>query len=350
MVDVFISYSRKHRDTINPLVLRLRALNLSVWFDADIEPGTVFGEEIESRLNEAKCVVVVWTKDAVAKGPRGWVHSEADWALSHKKLIQAQIEQVRLSPPFFSSVEPPIELGALGTARAWQLLLEKIGTFTGRPGLSKFERAQRSDALLAQWRKRYPSDPIVTRGHPALCALDDRVSARVELEATPSRNRVSLDAELRALVAETLEAPSLEFERGRFTFEDERGSTSEFQPDWVERTAFFGLEFHELAVERDFDGATPLLLVTGQIRNIGRDPKFLPHMKCALRNPRSAEIFQMILPPPVGSLAEGESTEFCVRIANPPEDSVDLEMTFAEVGKYETAKESSELLLDQPVE
>ena len=50
----------------------------------------------------------------------------------------------------------------------------------------------------------------------------------------------------------------------------------------------YGLEFYDLAVERDFDGATPILLVSGEVRNIGRDDKLVPPVRISLRDTASA--------------------------------------------------------------
>ena len=91
----------------------------------------------------------------------------------------------------------------------------------------------------------------------------------------------------------------------------------------------YGLEFYDLAVERAFDGPTPILLVTGEVRNIGRDDKILPPVRVSLRDQRSQEVFEIVQAVSEAPLAAGGAAPFQIRVENPPADAVDLEATFA---------------------
>jgi predicted Zn finger-like uncharacterized protein len=91
----------------------------------------------------------------------------------------------------------------------------------------------------------------------------------------------------------------------------------------------YGLEFYDLAVERAFDGPTPILLVTGEVRNIGRDDKLLPPVRISLRDSQSHEIFEIVQAVSETPLNAGAATPFQIRVENPPADAVDLEATFA---------------------
>lgn len=91
----------------------------------------------------------------------------------------------------------------------------------------------------------------------------------------------------------------------------------------------YGLEFYDLAVERAFDGPTPILLVSGEVRNIGRDNKMVPPVRVSLRDGQSQEIFDLVNVITEEPLAAGASTPFQIRVENPPVDAVDLEATFA---------------------
>jgi hypothetical protein len=121
----------------------------------------------------------------------------------------------------------------------------------------------------------------------------------------------------------------------------------------------YGLEFYDLSVERDYDGATPILLVSGEVRNIGRDDKLVPPVRISLRDTRSNEIFEIvdaITDQPIGA---GAAVPFQIRVENPPDEAVDLEATFASFGEMSLAggpahvspsTPEEELLLDQPLE
>jgi hypothetical protein len=134
-------------------------------------------------------------------------------------------------------------------------------------------------------------------------------------------------------VTETLQAPAAVFGRAKFRLEGKDDPTRARALD----VNVYGLEFCDLTVERGFDGATPLLLVAGNLRNIARESKFIPPVRCSLRDTRSAEIFQLVLRLPINSLAPGESTEFRVQITTPPDDAVELEITFANLSDLASA-------------
>ncbi len=122
----------------------------------------------------------------------------------------------------------------------------------------------------------------------------------------------------------------------------------------------YGLEFYDLAVERAFDGPTPILLVSGEVRNIGRDQKLVPPVRVSLRDGQSHEIFDLVNVVTEEPLAAGASMPFQIRVENPPVDAVDLEATFASFAETSYAGSAprvspaapveEELLLDQPVE
>jgi predicted Zn finger-like uncharacterized protein len=122
----------------------------------------------------------------------------------------------------------------------------------------------------------------------------------------------------------------------------------------------YGLEFYDLAVERDFEGATPVLVVSGEVRNIGRDEKLVPPVRISLRDTRSHEIFELVNAITDQPIAAGAAVPFQIRVENPPGDAVDLEATFANFSDSTFAggpahvspapQVEEPLLLDTPVE
>ncbi len=58
---VFVSYAHADCDYGNQIIARLQDAGVRVWFDAGIEPGTVWDETLESRLRDAGAVVVCLT-------------------------------------------------------------------------------------------------------------------------------------------------------------------------------------------------------------------------------------------------------------------------------------------------
>jgi predicted Zn finger-like uncharacterized protein len=121
----------------------------------------------------------------------------------------------------------------------------------------------------------------------------------------------------------------------------------------------YGLEFYHLTVEREFDGPTPVLLVSGEVRNIGRDDKLVPPVRISLRDTRSHEIFRLVNAVTDQPIEAGASVPFQIRVENPPADAVDLEATFASFSEITfaggpphvspAAPPDEPLLLDQPL-
>jgi len=95
----------------------------------------------------------------------------------------------------------------------------------------------------------------------------------------------------------------------------------------------YGLEIMDLQVARDFDGATPIVVVSGEVRNIGGDDKEAPPLRLTLRDEHGQPIFEIVQALPAGVIAPGGATPFSVRLENPPLNAVDLEASFAAPGE-----------------
>ena len=100
MSDVFISYKAEDRPRVRPLVDALEADGLSVWWDAHIGGGDEWRDTIARHLDDARCVIVVWSKRSV--GPDGrFVRDEAARALRRGAYLPVRIDKV----------EPPLGFG-----------------------------------------------------------------------------------------------------------------------------------------------------------------------------------------------------------------------------------------------
>jgi TIR domain len=84
MADLFISYSRSDRAFVDRLGKALTAEGHRVWYDRGLQPGNRFAAVIESEINRADKVIVVWS-DASAHSQ--WVPEEAQIGYDQHKLI-----------------------------------------------------------------------------------------------------------------------------------------------------------------------------------------------------------------------------------------------------------------------
>lgn len=107
MADIFISYASENRERVIPIV---KALEEQGWFTfwdwKSIPVGKTWREFIDEGLEDARCILVLWSTISTTKGKR-WVIEEADYGLEHGKLIPALIDDVR----------PPIGFGQIQAAK-----------------------------------------------------------------------------------------------------------------------------------------------------------------------------------------------------------------------------------------
>jgi adenylate cyclase len=95
--DVFVSYAREDRAFAEALVTALRASDWRVWWDDQIRAGSKFDAILDQALNDAACVVVLWSRHSVASE---WVKMEAQYGLARERLLPVFIENVDLPQPF----------------------------------------------------------------------------------------------------------------------------------------------------------------------------------------------------------------------------------------------------------
>jgi TolB-like protein len=87
--DIFLSYSRDDLPIAQRFAKGFEREGFSVWWDAALIPGDAFDQVIETALNEAKAVVVLWSRKSVASR---WVRAEATQANENRTLVPVMIE------------------------------------------------------------------------------------------------------------------------------------------------------------------------------------------------------------------------------------------------------------------
>ena len=66
MADIFLSYSRKEKAKAVKFLKFLEGNGWDIWWDNKILPGKRWDKVIDTQLENAKCVIVLWTKKAYA--------------------------------------------------------------------------------------------------------------------------------------------------------------------------------------------------------------------------------------------------------------------------------------------
>ena len=115
--------------------------------DEELPAHRAYADVISERLDEAKAVLVLWSKEAAASH---WVRSEANRAREHGKLVQASVDGT-LPPMPFDQIQCADLRRWRGNAKApqWRRILEDVGELAGqdwstldpekvaRPGISR---------------------------------------------------------------------------------------------------------------------------------------------------------------------------------------------------------------------
>ncbi len=131
MADIFLSYSSQDRERIAPLIQSLEQQGWSVWWDRRIPPGKTYDQVIEQALDEARCVVVVWSQSSVQSE---WVKVEADEGMNRRILVPVLIEEARI-PLAFRRIQAARLVGWQGESSDHELesLFDAISAILDKP-------------------------------------------------------------------------------------------------------------------------------------------------------------------------------------------------------------------------
>lgn len=124
MSEVFLSYARDDAASARRVAKALEAAGHAVWWDSQLPAHRAYSEEIEQRLEQAKAVIVLWSKTAAQSQ---WVRAEADFARSRGKLVQAQLDD-GLPPMPFNQIQSASLKGWRGNVRhrGWEKLAASV--------------------------------------------------------------------------------------------------------------------------------------------------------------------------------------------------------------------------------
>lgn len=129
MPDVFLSYAREDESYAGRMAAALEARGWSVWWDRRLPTGEDFRSFIERQLNDARCIVVLWSGASVRSR---FVQDEAEEGLRDGRLLPVCIER---------GVRPP--MGFRGKQ------VEDLSDWDGRTRHDGFEKLVASLAAIA---------------------------------------------------------------------------------------------------------------------------------------------------------------------------------------------------------
>ena len=107
MAQIFISYASEDEQRAQAIAQALTDRGWSVWWDREIPLGKSYDEVIERALAEAKCVIVLWSRNSIGSK---WVKSEASEGDDRDILV----------PVFLDAVNAPLQFRFLNGANLSQ--------------------------------------------------------------------------------------------------------------------------------------------------------------------------------------------------------------------------------------
>ena len=126
---VFVSYSRDDRARALPIIELLEAAGHTIWWDGLLAGGERFARTTEDALENARAVVVLWTRTSIASH---WVHDEATRGRDRRVLVPLTLDGVE--PPLgfrqFQTIDLSRARVAAGDPAADQLL-RAVAALTG---------------------------------------------------------------------------------------------------------------------------------------------------------------------------------------------------------------------------
>ena len=91
MADIFISYAKKDRSRVEPLAKALEDRGWTVFWDRTIPVRKSWRRVIQSELETAKCVVIIWTENSIKSR---WVLAEVNEGYEKDILTQVLFDNV----------------------------------------------------------------------------------------------------------------------------------------------------------------------------------------------------------------------------------------------------------------
>ena len=128
---VFVSYAHEDKSRVQQIVQALEKRRLTVFWDRDIRAGGAWRQMLVSKLEQADCVLVIWSANALKSE---WVMEEAAFGLARQVLVSARVE--------------PCEL-PLGFKRLQTEDISGLGKSLATLGISKL--ITRIDELVHAW-------------------------------------------------------------------------------------------------------------------------------------------------------------------------------------------------------
>jgi len=220
--DIFICYAHDDLKKVKLIAQDLEKEGFSVFWDRKTPIGKTWHEHIESALDIAKCIVVVWSSNSVKSN---WVHNEASEGLQRKILIPILIETTPI-PLAFRSIQAASLVNWPDEAQdeyndfvdAIRDLLE-VGTVGESPLEKTVTKTAQKKALES--RNEAEKKEVERKRIEAQKKLEEE-KKQLEEEKNQEEEKKRIEAEKKAAERKRIEAEKQEAERKRIKAQKNR--------------------------------------------------------------------------------------------------------------------------------
>jgi hypothetical protein len=161
VADIFLSYAHENVEQARMLAELLAGYGWTVFWDREILAGTVFDDVIQQQLDQAKCVICLWSVHSVSSQ---WVRAEAEEGANRNMLVSVLIEDVRL-PIAFRRIQAAKLLNWTGSKEDEQLkdVLRAVKFVVEKPPQAEGTAAAQPDAPAVAAAAAPPAAPALAR-------------------------------------------------------------------------------------------------------------------------------------------------------------------------------------------
>ena len=201
--DIFISYKRSERREVERLAQELQRLGLGVWYDAGLNAGEAFSDEIDREAHAATAILVCWSP---AARDSQWVKAEALIGFEQSKLAACYVagpDEFYPPTPFNTIHSEDLRSWIAApslTHAGWRSLLRRVGRLCGREDVESFGGidAYAPAETLRDWRDKHGASPLAIAVEGWLLAREAEDSERERLEREARERRLQEEAQERA--------------------------------------------------------------------------------------------------------------------------------------------------------
>lgn len=126
---LFFSYTRTDIDSARPIIAALQNAGYDVWWDGLLEGGVTYLPTTEAALEQADCVVVLWSQTSVNSN---WVRDEAQSGRERGRLVPVSLDGT-MAPLGFRQIQLIDISGCKGNPGPEEIgrILSAVGKLTG---------------------------------------------------------------------------------------------------------------------------------------------------------------------------------------------------------------------------